>query len=176
MHFTSYNNILGESMDATSARANEKIQEIIAELIDKPGALLPILHEIQHTFGYIPAQAIPTIGDALKQTAAEIHGVISFYRHFHTSKGGSHRIEVCRAEACQARGARALESHAKKTLQVEYHQTTADRNITLDPVYCLGNCACGPNIRIDDDIIGRVSPEKFDRLVDGLNTVSLQIQ
>ncbi|MEH6444212.1 MAG: formate dehydrogenase subunit gamma [Oceanospirillaceae bacterium] len=162
-------------MDATSVSANEKIQKIITELRDKPGALLPILHEVQHSFGYIPPNAIPLIAAALQQTAAEIHGVISFYRHFHTSKAGSNRVEICRAEACQARGGRALESHAKESLNVDYHQTTADRNITLDPVYCLGNCACGPNIRIGDDIVGRVTPEKFDKVINGLNTVALQI-
>ncbi len=163
-------------MDATSVRASETTQAIIAQLKDKPGALLPILHEVQHQFGYIPANTIPIIADAMQQTAAEIHGVISFYRHFHTTQAGSHRVEICRAEACQARGGRQLESHAKQSLDIDYHQTTTDRNITLDPVYCLGNCACGPNIRVGDDIIGRVSNEKFDRIVKDLSTATVQIQ
>lgn len=176
MNFASYTKNLGESMDATSETASSKIQEIITQLRDKPGALLPILHEVQHAFGYIPPNAIPLIADAMQQTAAEIHGVISFYRHFHTTKAGSNRVEICRAEACQARGSRALESHAKKKLDVDYHQTTSDRNVTLDPVYCLGNCACGPNIRVGDEIIGQVDAAKFDRVVDALSTATLQIQ
>jgi formate dehydrogenase subunit gamma len=167
---------LGELMDATSENSNENIQQIIDQLSEKPGALLPILHEVQHQFGYIPPNAITLIAQALKQTAAEISGVISFYRHFHTSKAGSHRVEICRAEACQARGARSLEAHAKESLDIDYHETTADRNITLDPVYCLGNCACGPNIRVGDDIIGRVDTQKFDKVVNALTTTSLEIQ
>ena len=163
-------------MDAASEHSNVKITQIIDQLSDKPGALLPILHEVQHAFGYIPANAIEPIAKALKQTAAEIHGVISFYRHFHTAKAGAHRVEICRAEACQARGSRALEAHAKNSLEIDYHQTTADRNITLDPVYCLGNCACGPNIRVGDDVIGRVSNDKFDKIVNALSTNALEIQ
>jgi formate dehydrogenase subunit gamma len=163
-------------MDATSVRANEKILTIITPLKDKPGALLPILHAVQDEFGYIPSAAISLIASALQQTSAEIHGVISFYRHFHTQKSGSYRVEICRAEACQSRGSRILESHAKQKLSIDYHQTTADRNITLDPVYCLGNCACGPNIRIGIDIIGQVNVDKFDRVVDELCTSKVQIQ
>lgn len=163
-------------MDAASESSNLKIQQIIDQLSDKPGALLPILHEVQHEFGYIPPHAIEPIAKALKQTAAEVHGVISFYRHFHTSKSGTHRVEVCRAEACQARGSRELEAHIKDSLDIDYHQTTADRNITLDPVYCLGNCSCGPNIRVGDDIIGRVSTKKFDKVVNALSTSALEIQ
>lgn len=163
-------------MDATSESSNIKIQQIIDQLSEKPGALLPILHEVQHQFGYIPPNAIAPIAKALKQTAAEISGVISFYRHFHTTKAGTHRVEICRAEACQARGARELEAHAKQSLEVDYHQTTADRNITLDPVYCLGNCACGPNIRVGDDVIGRVNPQKFDNVVNALTTTALEIK
>lgn len=163
-------------MDDQSATQSEQIKTIINELKSKPGALLPILHEIQHHFDHIPVESIPTIAAALNQTSAEIHGVISFYRHFHLVKAGTHRVEVCRAEACQARGSRELETHVKKSLNVDYHETTSDRNITLEPVYCLGNCACGPNIRIGDDIIGRIGPEKFDRIVNDLNTVSLEIK
>lgn len=163
-------------MDATSDRANEKILEIIDQLRDKPGALLPILHQVQHQFGYIPPQAVAMIASGMQQTAAEIHGVISFYRHFYTTKTEGHRVEICRAEACQARGSRALESHAKQMLKVDYHHTTQDRNVILAPVYCLGNCACGPNIRIGDQIIGQVNAAKFDLVVDALSTATLKIQ
>ncbi|MGB1237723.1 MAG: formate dehydrogenase subunit gamma [Pseudomonadales bacterium] len=163
-------------MEAKQLPHSEHIEQVIDQLKDKPGALLPILHGIQDHCGYIPVEAISKIGAALNQTSAEIHGVISFYRHFHLVKDGTHRVEICRAEACQARGSRALESHAKETLGVDYHQTTSDRNITLEPVYCLGNCATGPNVRIGDDIIGRISPDKFDRLVTQLSTATLELK
>lgn len=163
-------------MEANQLPHAEHIDQVISQLKDQPGALLPILHGIQDHCGYIPVEAIPKIGAALKQTSAEIHGVISFYRHFHLVKAGTHRVEICRAEACQARGSRALEAHAKETLAIDYHQTTTDRNITLEPVYCLGNCATGPNVRVGDDIIGRISPDKFDRLVTQLSTSTLELK
>jgi formate dehydrogenase subunit gamma len=154
----------------------ELIQAEIDALKHKPGALLPILHAIQDRFGYVPTEAVPQIGDALNQTRAEIHGVISFYHHFRTSEPGSHTLQICRAEACQSMGSRALEAHAKASLNVDYHGTTADREITLEPVYCLGNCACAPSVRIGNDIHGRVSPEKFDRLVSRLTTRALELK
>lgn len=154
----------------------ELIQAEIDALKHKPGALLPILHAIQDKFGYVPTEVVPQIGDALNQTRTEIHGVISFYHHFRTSEPGSHTLQICRAEACQSMGSRALEAHAKASLNVDYHGTTADREITLEPVYCLGNCACAPSVRIGDDIHGRVSPEKFDRLVSRLTTRALELK
>lgn len=140
------------------------LQDILYSLKNEQGALLPILHKIQDTFGYIPKQSVSTIADALQQTSAEIHGVISFYHHFRTSPVGNHVLQVCRAEACQARGSRQLEQHVKDSLNVDYHGTTTDKEFTLEPVYCLGNCANGPNIRINDDIIAAVSNEKFDTI------------
>ncbi|MAX33550.1 MAG: formate dehydrogenase subunit gamma [Halomonadaceae bacterium] len=153
----------------------QAIQAEIDALKHKPGALLPILHAIQDRFGFVPEGAVPIIAESLGQTRAEVHGVISFYHHFRTSPPGRHVLQVCRAEACQSVGARALEAHAKKRLGVDYHQTTADRDITLEAVYCLGNCACGPSIRVDDEIRGRITPEAFDDLVDELRTQPLEV-
>ena len=101
-------------MNTPTVATAQQIQVIVDLLEHKPGALLPILHELQNTFDYIPPIAIAIIAKSLRQTSAEIHGVISFYRHFHTEKNARHRLEICRAEACQARGARTLERHAKK--------------------------------------------------------------
>lgn len=154
----------------------QAVQEVIASLQHKPGALLPILHAIQNSQGYIPAESLPMIATALHQTRAEIHGVITFYHHFRMTPPGRHSLEVCRAEACQARGSRALEAHVKAKLGIDYHNTTTDREFSLEPVYCLGNCACGPSIRVGDDIVGRVTPDKFDQLVDELTTVALEIR
>ncbi|BDZ72841.1 formate dehydrogenase subunit gamma [Methylophaga marina] len=143
----------------------QSIQRIIDGLEHKPGAMLPILHAIQNEIGYIPEKAVAQIAESLLQTRAEVHGVISFYHHFRTTPPGKHTIEICRAEACQAMGCRSLEAHAKQSLGIDYHQTTANRQFSLEPVYCLGNCATGPSIRIDDDIHGRVSLDRFDELV-----------
>lgn len=154
----------------------QAVQEVIASLQHKPGALFPILHGIQNLTGYIPAETLPLIADALHQTRAEIHGVVTFYHLFRMTPPGRHSLEVCRAEACQARGSRALEAHVKAKLGIDYHQTTADREFSLEDVYCLGNCACGPSIRIGDEIVGRVTADKFDQLVDELTTVALEIR
>lgn len=132
------------------------------------GALLPILHAIQDALGWVPADAIPIIAQALNQSRAEIHGVVSFYHHFRSTPPGRHVVQVCRAESCQARGGVELEEHAKRSLGIDWHQTTPDGAVSLEPVYCLGNCACSPAIRIGDEILGRVSCTRFDRIVAAL--------
>ncbi|MEH6627533.1 MAG: formate dehydrogenase subunit gamma [Motiliproteus sp.] len=141
----------------------------------RPGALLPILHEIQSSLGYIPAEAVAIIAKALQQTPAEITGVISFYHHFRRSPPGRNLLQICRAEACQARGSRELEQHVQTRLNIGYHQTTQDHEYSLEPVYCLGNCACGPSLRINDEVVGRVTPDQFDQLLDELGTQPLEV-
>nr|WP_298249389.1 formate dehydrogenase subunit gamma [uncultured Halomonas sp.] len=162
-------------MNASPDWTPQLIQDETDALKHKPGALLPILHALQDRLGFIPDQAVPIIAESLGQTRAEVHGVISFYHHFRTTPPGTHVVQICRAEACQAMGARALEAHAKASLGIDYHQTTADHEITLEAVYCLGNCACGPSVRVDDRVLGRVSPEAFDALVDELSTRPLEV-
>ncbi|MBV1790439.1 formate dehydrogenase subunit gamma [Marinobacterium sp. D7] len=163
-------------MPGSAAWEPTAAQAIIDQLKSKPGALLPILHAIQDRFSYIPEEAVALIASALKLTRAEVHGVISFYHHFRTHQPGRHVVEICRAEACQAQGARALEAHAKAALGVDYHQTTADRTVTLEPVYCLGNCACGPSVRVGDDIHARVDAQAFDELVESLKTERVEVR
>ncbi|OHZ02860.1 formate dehydrogenase subunit gamma [Salinicola sp. LHM] len=158
------------------AWTHESLQREVDALKEKPGAMLPILHAIQDRFGYIPDAAVPIIAETLRHTRAEVHGIISFYHHFRRHPAGSHVIQVCRAEACQAVGSRQLEAHVKARLGADYHQTSRDKEFTLEPVYCLGNCACGPSIRVDDDIHGRVTAEKFDHLVERLTTSVLEVQ
>lgn len=162
-------------MTAVNEQLLAVVTTVIADLKHKPGALLPILHEIQNRLGYIPPDAVPMIAESLNQSRADIHGVISFYHQFRTTAPGKHTVEVCRAEACQAMGARQLEAHAKATLGVDYHGTTSDKNVTLEEVYCLGNCACSPSVRINDEIVGRVTPDKFDQLIDGLRSQTLEV-
>ena len=162
-------------MPLTTEQITAAVQSSIDKLIGKPGALLPILHDVQETLGYIPPSAVPQIAKSLNQSSAEIHGVISFYHQFRTHPVGKHNVEICRAEACQAMGSRALEAHAKRSLGVDYHQTTDDGAIYLEPVYCLGNCACSPSVRIGDRVHARVTPERFDALMEELRVEKLEV-
>ena len=139
---------------------------VIDSLKDKPGAMLPILHGIQDTLGYIPKGSVPIIASALNVSRAEVHGVITFYHYFRESPPGKHTIHVCRAESCQAMNGAELETHAKAKLGIDYHETTQDGNFSLEPVYCLGNCGCSPAVSIDGEVYGRVSPERFDEILD----------
>jgi len=145
---------------------SERVSGIIAELKTKPGALLPILHAIQDALGYVPPDSVALIADELNLSRAEVHGVISFYHYFRSTPPGRHTVYICRAEACQAMGSEALEAHAKAALGIDYHENTCDGAITLEPVYCLGNCACSPSIMVDKKVHGRVSPERFDDIMD----------
>lgn len=148
------------------------MDKIIAQCVQQyrqlPGALLPLLHAIQDELGYVPADSVPVIANALQLSRAEVHGVISFYHDFRSEPAGRHVLQICRAEACQAMGSRELEAHARSSLGIDYGGTTADGAITLQPVYCLGNCACSPSVRIDDDIHARVDPRRLDALLASL--------
>ena len=141
------------------------VQEIIASLKNKPGALLPILHGIQDALGYIPADSVPVIAQGLNLSRAEVHGVISFYHYFRDTPPGKHTIHLCRAESCQAMGGKQLEQHVKTRLGIDFHETTADGKFSLEPVYCLGNCACSPAMQIGEEIYGRVSANSFDAAI-----------
>jgi formate dehydrogenase subunit gamma len=152
----------------TESTTTETVQTILAELKDKPGALLPILHAIQDALGYIPAESVPAIAQGLNLSRAEVHGVISFYHYFRDTPPGKHTIHLCRAESCQSMGSNKLEAHVKEKLGIDYHQTTADGQFSLEPVYCLGNCACSPAMQIDHEIYGRVSAESFDATINDL--------
>lgn len=148
----------------------QKINEIVDGLCSLEGALLPILHAVQDELGYVPPSSVPLLSRRLNLSRAEIHGVISFYHDFRTEPGGAHTVQICRAEACQAMGSRQLETHAKLALGVGFGATTEDGEVTLEPVYCLGNCACGPSIRIDDRVYARVDNQRFDQLMNKLDT------
>jgi formate dehydrogenase subunit gamma len=142
------------------------IRDLVRQFADVPGGLLPLLHAVQEALGSVPPEVIPELADGMGLSRAEVHGVIGFYHDFHVSPGGETTIHLCRAEACQAMGSRALEAHVKARLGIDYGETTADGKYRLEPVYCLGNCSCAPSVRIDDDVHARVSPDTFDRLVE----------
>jgi len=155
---------MGDRADGTLAKAIEQHRDV-------PGGLLPLLHALQDALGYVPAEAVPTIARALQLSRAKVHGVISFYHDFRSEPAGSHTLQICRAEACQAMGSRALEDHAKQRLGIDYGGTSADGAITLQAVYCLGNCACSPTVRIDDEIHARVDANRLDELLAALGPV-----
>lgn len=152
-------------MQANDVSNNAELTALVNRYQAVPGGLLPLLHAIQDSLGYIPDTSYPTIAEALNLSVAEVHGVVSFYHYFRTEKPGAHIVQICRAESCQAMGSVALEAHAKQCLNVDYHQTTEDGSITLEPVYCLGNCALSPAIMVDEELHGRVSEDEFDVLV-----------
>ncbi len=92
--------------------------------------------------------------------------MISFYHHFRRTPPGKRTLFVCRSEACQAVGGQALINHAKQRLGVDWHETTEDGEVSLEPIYCLGNCACAPAVMLDEQVVGRVSPKRLDDLLD----------
>ena len=149
----------------TSAQNIADISHLVTQSQAVPGGLLPLLHAIQGELGYVPESTVPAIATGLNLSRAEVHGVISFYHDFKTHSVGRNTVQICRAEACQSMGSRQLEAHAKQALGIDYHETTADGSITLEPVYCLGNCACSPSVRINDGIVARVDAARFDELV-----------
>ena len=143
----------------------DTIHRIVADMKDRPGPLIEILHSVQAALGYVPSDAVPIIAEVLNLSRAEVHGVVTFYHFFRETPPGRHTVSICRAEACQSMGADGLVEHAKRRLGVNFHETTADGTFSLEPVFCLGNCACSPAAMIDGRLYGRVTPERFDELV-----------
>ena len=144
----------------------DAIDEILARFAATEGALLPILHAVQAVEGYVPADVIPRIAESLNLSRAEVHGVVSYYHHFRQQPAGKVVVQICRAEACQAVGADAFANEAVKALGCDFHESTKDGAITLEPVYCLGQCACGPSVMINDDVHLRMTVERLKLLVD----------
>ena len=149
----------------------KRIQQLLEDKRQMPGALLPILHDIQDAVGYVPPEVVGEIAAALNLSRAEVHGVVSFYHHFRSAPAGHTVVQICRAEACQSMGSERLWSHACSHLGLSDgehgtgHDTTADGAFTLQPVYCLGLCSSSPAMLLDDKLHARVDTEKFDSLV-----------
>ncbi len=146
--------------------STDAIDEILARFAGTEGALLPILHAVQAVEGYVPADAIPRIAESLNLSRAEVHGVVSYYHHFRQKPAGKVVVQICRAEACQAVGADEFAQEAVKLLGCDFHESSQNGAVTLEPVYCLGQCACGPSIMINDDIHLRMTTERLMLLVD----------
>ena len=141
------------------------LQPLLTQHQGQAGGLLPLLHDIQDRMGFVPAGAVPLIAQAMNLSRAEVHGVISYYHHFRTTPAGKVVLQICQAEACQSVGAEALTEHAKRALGIDFHETTPDGSVTLEPVYCLGHCACGPSIMMGEKLHARVDQKSFDRLL-----------
>ena len=137
---------------------NKEDRALFADLLGEPGALLPILRRVQERLGHVPAHYVPLVARELNLSRAEVQGVLSFYHELRTAPAGPHVVRICQAEACQAMGAVALTAHA----------TSRSGGFTVEPVYCLGNCACSPALTIDGALHGRVTPQRFDALVEAL--------
>lgn len=152
---------------ALDAETADRLSAIIAAHCGREGPLLPILHDVQAAFGHIPAAAQPVIAAALGLTRAELHGVVSFYHDFREAPAGRHVLRLCRAESCQSMGADALAEKVQAALGLGWHETTPDGRLTLEPVFCLGLCACAPAAQMGDRLLGRADAEKVLALAGG---------
>ncbi|HNP64235.1 MAG TPA: NAD(P)H-dependent oxidoreductase subunit E [Woeseiaceae bacterium] len=149
------------------ARIDEKTtSEIVAAHDARPELLVQILASIVKRFGWIPEETVRQLASELNLSRAEVHGVVEYYHDFRTSEPGQHIVRICQAEACQAMGSEKLTAYAEKTLAMSLNNTEDD--ITLEPVYCLGNCACSPAIMIDGKTFGRVNEQRFNELIDAM--------
>ena len=151
-------------MHHDAADISTRVGDILAAHRTFEGPLLPILHAVQAEYGYVPQAALPQIAVALNLSRAEVHGVMSFYHDFREEPAGRHVVKLCRAEACQAMGGDALADHARARLGVDWHGTTPG-GVTLEPVFCLGLCACAPAALVDGRVVGRVDNARFDEIV-----------
>ena len=145
--------------------SQEMALETIRAHADQRGPLLPVLHALQETFGYVDPRAVPLVAKTLNVSRADVHGVLTFYPDLRSTRPGKVRVQVCRGEACQSVGGHALAEHATSSLGVDFGGTTADGSVTLDEVFCLGNCALGPTVTVNGRLHGRVHAAELDLLV-----------
>ena len=138
---------------------------IVGELKGLEGPLRPILHEIQAEFGHVPQESLPVIARELNLSRAEVHGVVTFYHDYRDHPTGRHVLKLCRAEACQSMGGDALAERVKALLGIDFHQTTLDGAVTLEPVFCLGLCSCAPAAMLDGEVFGRMDVETAREMI-----------
>lgn len=138
----------------------EKLDEILKKYQDVKGALIPVLQETQHVYGYLPKEVIQNIGEKMDIPISEIYGVVTFYAQFHLQPRGKNIIRVCQGTACHVRGGKAILQELEDTLQIKAGATTPDLMFTLETVACIGACGLAPVLMINDDTHGRLTPEK----------------
>ncbi|WP_186388217.1 formate dehydrogenase subunit gamma [Stappia sp. TSB10P1A] len=153
------------SLQLSSRQVAERTQAVVEDLAQLEGPLLPILHEVQKEFGCVPDEALRTIAEALNLSRAEVHGVASFYHDFRKEPAGRHVLKICRAEACQSMGGDGLADGVRAALGIDWHETTPDGRVTLEPVYCLGLCSCAPAAMLDGELHGRLDETAMRELV-----------
>ncbi|MEB8387417.1 formate dehydrogenase subunit gamma [Rhodobacteraceae bacterium KMM 6894] len=144
---------------------DDEIDAILAQHKQREGPLLPMLHDLQAQYGHIPAPAIARIAHMLNMTRAEVHGVVSFYHDFRERPAGRHVIKICRAEACQSVGGDVMAEESLAKLGLDWHGTTPNGALTVEPVYCLGLCACGPAAMVDGKVVGRLDAPRLERIL-----------
>jgi len=152
------------TMQPASTDIAARTAAVVAATRNLEGPLLPILHELQAEFGHVPQEALPVIAEALNLSKAEVHGVVSFYHDFRKEPAGRHVIKLCRAEACQSMGGDAIAARLQELLGIGFHETAKDGSVTLDPVYCLGLCACAPAALVDGEPVGRLDEEALQAI------------
>ncbi|PZN59357.1 MAG: formate dehydrogenase subunit gamma [Proteobacteria bacterium] len=158
------------ALQPASTEIATRTASIIQQMQGLEGPLLPILHGVQEEFGYVPKEALPVIADALNLSRAEVHGVVSFYHDFRKNPAGRHVLKLCQAESCQSMGSDEVADKLKKLLGIDFHETTHDGSVTLEPVYCLGLCACSPAALLDGEPIGRLDDVKIGEIVREVRT------
>ena len=154
-------------MRSETSWSKEQASEIIEAHREVEGAALPMLHALQAAFGFIPEDVVPMIAQALNLSRAEVHGIVTFYHDFRHHPPGRHVLKLCRAEACQSMGGDALAAHAQARLRAGWGESTSDGALTIEPVYCLGLCACAPTAMLDGKVVGRLDRARLDALLDG---------
>ena len=153
------------SMTPDGPSMAERVRAVVDVHRGDRGALLPILHGVQAEFGYVAPEVVPVIAEELNLSRAEVHGVISFYADFRSEPAGRTVVRLCRAEACQSVGAERLVAHTQQVFGVRLGQTTPDGSVTLEQVFCLGNCALGPAAQINGKLHGRLDETRLDALI-----------
>ncbi|MCO5063599.1 MAG: formate dehydrogenase subunit gamma [Rhizobiaceae bacterium] len=143
---------------------------VISDYRGLEGPLLPILHGLQEEFGYVPQETYQLIAEELNLSRAEVYGVVSFYHDFRKAPAGRHVLKLCQAEACQSMGSDQVAAKIRRLLGIDFHETAADGSVTLEPVYCLGLCACSPSAMLDGELIGRVGDDEIDSMLEVIRT------
>ena len=151
---------------ADASGVAERTTEIIAPYRELEGPAMPMLHAIQAAFGFVPEASVPVVADALNLSRAEVHGIVSFYHDFRHQPAGRHVVKLCRAEACKSMGADRLAAHAQARLGIDWHETTPDGAVTLEPIFCLGLCAAAPCGMVNDRSLARLDAGRLDAVLE----------
>ncbi|MEQ1941791.1 formate dehydrogenase subunit gamma [Mesorhizobium sp. VNQ89] len=151
-------------MQPAGTEIASRTSAVINEFAGLEGPLLPILHGLQEEFGFVPDESLPVIAKALNISNAEVHGVVTFYHDYRRHPAGRHVLKICQAEACQSMGSDAIAARIQQLLGIGFHETAKDGSVTLEPIYCLGLCACAPAAMLDGEVIGRLDAEKLEEI------------